>query len=243
MNKRKISWLAAALTVPALVFGAMASTASAEPGLDPRNADNLAHIVILDDSVLGDLGGGNWNTTSDEWTDSELPKTAACDNTIAKLNALEKSVAGDRAGRAKNVMEQAPEGAEFFKMVESEVVVFKTAAPAAAALKEFKSVFTSGADDLTKCMVSQLDRLLSGIQGAKVTHYIPTKADDPAAGFAAEFTASQLTSPIRFETYVMAEGNTLVLFSMVGPKATISKANVEFLVDVQVESVKLVAGY
>src|SRR3954465_15169327 len=85
MNKRRITWLMAAVAVPALVFGAMASTAFAEPGLDPKRASDLAHIALLDDSVWE---GGNWTTTTDDFATPAPPKTAACNNTFAKMQAL-----------------------------------------------------------------------------------------------------------------------------------------------------------
>src|SRR6478672_2452704 len=177
MTKRRISWLAAAIAVPALVFGAMASTAFADPGFDPSKANNLAHIALLDDSVLE---GGNWTTTADDFTVSDLPKVAACNNTFAKMQASEKALAGDRAARAKNVMEQTPDPGEFPQVVESEVTVYKTAASAASFLKDLKTVYPT--DDMTKCLVAQLDPLVSGITGAKATPYIPADAGDPAVG-------------------------------------------------------------
>ena len=124
MNKRKITWLMAAVAVPALVFGAMASTAFAEPGFDPKRASELAHIALLDDSVLE---GGNWTTTADDFSTSDPPKTAACNNTFAKMQALEKNPGGDRAARPKNVMEQAPATGEFPTWL-SLVTVYKSAA-------------------------------------------------------------------------------------------------------------------
>ena len=238
MNKRKISWLMAAVAVPALVFGAMASTAFAEPGLDPKRANDLAHIALLDDSVLE---GGNWTTTADDFSTSDPPKTAACNNTFAKMQALEKSLAGDRAGRAKNVMEQAPETGEFPAVVESEVTVYKSAASAEAFLKGLKPVYPM--DDMTKCLVDQLDPLVSGITGAKATPYIPAKAEDPAVGYAGEFKASQYISPIRIENYVFVEGNTVTSVTFYGPKPAVSKATVEFLMDIQVSSIQLLSGY
>src|SRR5438067_292750 len=174
MNKRKISWLMAAIAVPALAFGAMASVAFADPGFDPSKADNLAHIALLDDSVLE---GGNWTTTTDDFSTSDLPKVAACNNTFAKMQASEKSLAGERVARAKNVMDQTPDPGEFPRVVESEVTVYKTPASAASFLKDLKAVYPT--DDMTKCLVAQLDPLVSGITGAKATPNIPAASDDP----------------------------------------------------------------
>jgi hypothetical protein len=228
----------AAVAVPALVFGVMASIAFAAPGLDPKRADELAHIALLDDSVL-DVS--DWTTTSDDFTVSAPPKVAACDNTFAKMQALEKSLAGDRAGRAKNTMEQTPEPGEFPYVVESEVIVYKTAASAEAFLKGLKPIYPS--EDMTKCLVAQLDGLVSGITGAKATPHIPATAEDPAVGYAGEFKASQFTSPIRIENYVFIEGNTVTTVTFYGPKSAVSKATVEFLMDIQVSSIKLLSGY
>jgi hypothetical protein len=228
----------AAVALPALVFGAMASTAFAEPGLDPKRASELAHIALLDDSVLE---GGNWTTTSDDFTTSEPPKTAACNNTFAKMQTLEKNLAGDRAGRAKNVMEQAPATGEFPYVVESEVTVYKSAASADAFLKGLKPLYPM--DDMTKCLVDQFEGLASGITGAKATPYIPAKADDPAVGYAGEFKASQYVSPVRVENYVFIEGNTVTSVTIYGPKPVVSKSTVEFLMDIQVSSIQLLSGY
>jgi hypothetical protein len=238
MNKRRISWLMAAVAVPALVFGAMASTAFAERGLDPKRASDLAHIALLDDSVLE---GGNWTTTSDNFTVSEPPKTAACNNTFAKMQALEKNLAGDRAGRAKNVMEQTPATGEFQYVVESEVTVYKSAASAEAFLAGLRPIYPS--DDMTKCLVDQFQGLASGITGAKATPYLPVDDDDPAVGYAGEFKASTYVSPIRVENYVFIEGNTVTSVTFYGPKPVVSKATVEFLMDIQIQSIDLLSGY
>src|SRR4051812_22668099 len=90
MNKRRISWLMAAIAVPALAFGAMASVAFAEKGIDPKKAKDLIPIVlIIDDTVLP---GSNWTLTRDDWSESAPPKTTACNNSAAKLNALSKGL-------------------------------------------------------------------------------------------------------------------------------------------------------
>ena len=133
------------------------------------------------------------------------------------MQALEKNLAGDRAGRAKNVMEQAPATGEFPVVVESEVTVYKTAASAEAFLKGLKPIYPS--DDMTKCLVDQLDGLVSGITGVKATPYIPAEADDPAVGYAGEFKASQFISPIRIENYVFVEGNTVTSVTFVRAQA------------------------
>ncbi len=96
MNKRRISWLLTAVAVPALVFGAMASTAFAEPGFDPSRADELITYALLDDSVLD---GGGWTTTYDDFSSSDLPDTAACKNSFGKLRTLESLVKLARGGR------------------------------------------------------------------------------------------------------------------------------------------------
>ena len=122
-----------------------------------------------------------------------------------------------------------------------QVTVYKTSAPAASFLKELKTIYAS--DDMTRCLVNQLDGLVSGVTGAKATPYIPATADDPAVGYAGEFKASQFVSPIRIENYVFIEGNTVVSVTFYGPKPSITKANVEFLMDIQVSIIDLLSGY
>jgi hypothetical protein len=238
MNKRRISWLMAAIALPALVFGAMASVAFAEPGFDPSRADDLAHIALLDDSVLE---GGNWTTTSDDFSNNDPPKTAACNNTFAKMQASEKALAGQRVARAKNEIMRQPDTGEFFQVVESEVTVYKTAASAQSFLKDLKAVY--GSDDMTKCLVDLFDPLISGVTGAKATPYIPAAKDDPAVGYAGEFKASQIVSPIRVENYTFIEGNVVTQVTFYGPKPFVSKSTVEFLMDLQVQTIKLLSGY
>lgn len=238
MNKRKISWLMAAIAVPALVFGAMASLAFAEDGLDPSRADELAHIALLDESVLE---GGNWTTTADDFKSADIPKTTACNNSFAKLQSLEKGIEGQRAGRAKNYMEQTPATGEAPNSVESEVTVYKTSAPVTAVLKDLKTIYAL--PDMTTCLVNQLDGILSGITGQTVKPYIAADASDPAAAYAGEFKASQLISPIRVEHYAFIQGNTLTQVTFVGPKPAVSEATVKFLMDIQVQSISLISGY
>src|SRR4051794_41490928 len=107
MNKRRLSWMMAAVGVPALVFGAMAATAFAEKGIDRKKAKDLIPIVlIVDDTVLP---GSNWTLTRDDWSESAPPKTTACNNSAAKLNALSKGLESQLAAKGKLEAVQDPE--------------------------------------------------------------------------------------------------------------------------------------
>ena len=134
-----------------------------------------------------------------------------------------------------------PAAGEFPSVVESEVTVYKSAASAEAFLKGLRPVYPT--DDMTKCLVDQFNSLASGMTGAKTTPYVASDDDDPAVGYAGEFNASQYVSPIRVENYVFVEGNTVTSLTFYGPKPAVSKATVEFLLDIQVQTIKLLSGY
>ncbi len=52
-----------------------------------------------------------------------------------------------------------------------------------------------------------------------------------------------VVSPIRIENYVFVEGNTVTSVTFYGPKPAVTKATVEFLMDIQVQTIKLISGY
>jgi hypothetical protein len=227
MMKPRVSWLLVAVAAPALLFGALVSPAAAAPGIDPGRAAALIPIVLIDDTVLP---GDGWDTTLNNFDESSsTPDTAACRNSDGKLKALSKSMEPNLAAKGKvemtNVVGDLP------VLVSSEIDVYKSDKDMQAALKEVKAVFAS-ADYLT-CFGSVFQKDIPGATAMRVDPFVETKADDPAAAFAAELTAPGLPKPLRVEAYFYVTGNTLALISLVTPQDGLSKSDVEFFVGIQ----------
>jgi hypothetical protein len=182
------------------------------------------------------LPGDGWETVYDEFNDdvSPAPDTAACRNSDGKIKALSKSLEPNRAARGKvelsNVVDDLPVS------VSSEINVYKTEKEIQAALKDVKAVFAS-ADYLT-CFNSIFAKEIPGVTAKRVDPWLETKADDPAAAFAAEISASALPTPLRVEAYFYVTGNTMALVSIITPsKGGLEKGDVELAVGIQVLSI------
>lgn len=240
MNKRRISWLMAAIALPALAFGAMASVAFAEKGIDPKKAKDLIPIVlIIDDTVLL---GSNWTLTRDDWTESPPPDTAACRNSAGKLNALSKGLESGLAAKGKLDAVQDPEPGQAPLSVTTEIYVYNSASALATAFKELKTIYTG--NDIVPCLVSTIEAELSGATGKKIEPYLPAaNSDIEGAAVAAEIKASQLIDPVRIEHYAATNGNTLVMMTFVGPAPLVDKEGVTFLLQLEASAIELVSGY
>ena len=231
MKKPKFSWLLAAVAVPALAFGAMASTAYAAPGIDPDRAAELIPAVLIDPSVLP---GDGWSTKTNEFTDSTpSPDTAACKNSDAKLKALSKGLEPKRAARGK--VEMSNVAGDLPVLVASEIEVYKTGTDLQSALKDVKTIFASA--DYVTCLSSVFAKDVPGATAKRVDPFVDTKASDPAAAFAAELSAKDLPAPMRIEAYFYVSGNTLALISVLTPNNGLTKSDVEFFVGIQALSI------
>lgn len=231
MNRRRISWLAAAVALPALVLGAMVSTAYAAPGIDPARANELIPAVLIDDSVLP---GDGWETRTNEFNDSSTtPDTAACRNSDGKLKALQKSMQPNRAARGK--VEMSNVAGDLPVLVSSEIEVYKGVNELQAALKDVKTIFAS--QDYLTCFATIFQKDVPGATAKRVEPYVETKAADPAAAFAAELSGPGLPVPLRVEAYFYVSGNTLALITLLTPNGALTKSDVEFFVAIQALSI------
>jgi len=240
MNKRRISWLMAAIAVPALVFGAMASTAFAEKGIDPKKAKDLIPIVlVIDDTVLP---GSNWTLIRDDFTENALPKTTACNNSLAKLNTLSKGLESQLAAKGSLLAVQDPEPGQYPLAVSTEIYVYKSESALATAFKDLKTIYTG--NDMAPCLVSLFEADVSGATGKKIEPYLPAaNSDIEGAAVAAEIKASQLIDPVRVEHYAAINGNTLVMMTFLGPAPLVDKDGVTFLLQLEAAAIELVSGY
>jgi hypothetical protein len=231
MNKRRISWLMAAIAVPALAFGAMASVAFAAPGIDPDRAAELIPAVLIDPSVLP---GDGWETKTNDFTDSTTsPDTAACKNSDAKLKALSKGLESKRAARGKVDMTNV--AGDLPVLVGSEIEVYQTGTDLQSALKDVRAIFASA--DYVTCLATIFAKDVPGATAKRVEPFVDTKSSDPAAAFAAEVSAKDLPAPLRIEAYFYVSGNTVALISVLTPNNGLTKSDVEFFASIQALSI------